>query len=306
MAFPAILPYRLRRRLAEAWYRRAVGRIFLTPPIGDPQAGVIFVSMLCHADVAAYLVAIKSICARVGLGRHVVIDDGSLTAKDQVLLAHHLRGLRIVPIASVDTGSCPRGGTWERLLTILDLSREAYVIQVDADLLALGPMTEVADAIAANRAFTLSGDEDCVGLVSMAEIAALSRANSTDHVQTHAQIAMGGCPELADHRYGRGCSGFAGFPRNTAGRALAERLSTLMEARLGAKWRDWGSEQVCSNFVIANFPQALMLPYGRYISYLGRQAPGEVALVHFLGSFRYRGGHYTKLSARFAESLPRR
>src|SRR3546814_1079040 len=78
----------------------------------------------------------------------------------------------MVSIDDVDTGPCPRGGCWERLLTLLDMRADAYVIQLDSDTIALGDIPEVVEAITSNRSFTLLGDPDSEFL-SFSEMASL-------------------------------------------------------------------------------------------------------------------------------------
>lgn len=111
--------------------------------------------MLCHRDVPPYLLAIKSLYFRVGHGRVVIINDSSLTPDDLTILQSHIPGIVVLDIAGISTGSCPRGGTWERLVKILELSAETYVIQTDADILVSGPIPEVIQSVRENRSFLL-------------------------------------------------------------------------------------------------------------------------------------------------------
>src|SRR3546814_7643275 len=89
----------------------------------------------------------------------VIMDDGTLTDRDRSVLRQHLDNPRIISIRDIDTGPCPRGGTWERLLTILDLCADDYVIQLDSDTVTIGPVPHIQQAIAANSSFTLLGAE---------------------------------------------------------------------------------------------------------------------------------------------------
>src|SRR5205823_6173253 len=61
----------------------------------------------------------------------------------------------IIDFYAISTGLCPRGGTWERLVKLVDLSRESYVIQVDADTLVSAPIAEVIECWRANQSFLL-------------------------------------------------------------------------------------------------------------------------------------------------------
>ncbi len=41
-------------------------------------------------------------------------------------------------LEDIPVGGCQRGGTWERLLYLLDRSETEYAIQLDADTLTVG------------------------------------------------------------------------------------------------------------------------------------------------------------------------
>src|SRR4029077_19902324 len=99
-----------------------------------------------------YLVAIKPIYARLGPALITIINDGSLTSIDRTLLNEHLGDIKYLDAAKINTGRCPCGGTWERLLAILELSSDFYVLQVDADIVALGDLVAVAECVHENRA----------------------------------------------------------------------------------------------------------------------------------------------------------
>lgn len=265
-----------------------------TAPIIAREDGLILFSMIGTRVLYPYLVAVKSLHARLGRGRVVVLDDGTLTREDKRTLAHHCGNPRIISIASVDTGPCPVGGTWERLLTILDLRRDDYVIQFDSDTVTLGPIPQVSEAITANRSFTIRG-EDQAEILPAEKIARLHGGSETTHVQGAIEKRMGeiAIDGVTDLRYVRGCAGFTGFARNPDGRFLAERFSIAAEDMLGAaKWAEWGSEQVTSNFVIANADGALLLPYDRYVNYWNETMPADTRFAHFIGTYRFHNGEY--------------
>tara|TARA_B100000678_G_scaffold289134_1_gene299039 strand:+ start:659 stop:1567 length:909 start_codon:yes stop_codon:yes gene_type:complete len=287
---------KISERLAQARFEQAAQAVLGTPPIATRDDGVILFSMMGTRVLFAYLIAIKSVHASLRKGRVVILDDGTLSREDRALLAHHCDRPEIIPIASVDTGPCPRGGTWERLLTILDLRRDHYVIQIDSDVVAHGAMPEVLQAIDDGRSFTLRGEGDAE-LIDAHGIARRQHVYETTHVQgliekQMDQVKIEGHPNL---RYVRGCSGFAGFAPSQGGRALAEAFSEEADRLLGRpKWSEWGSEQVTSNFVIANEPDPLLLPYDRYMNFWDEGVPPDVRLVHFIGTYRYRRGLYRR------------
>ena len=283
-------------RVGRARFEQAARAVLDTAPIVPREDGVILFSMMGTRVVLPYLLAIKSVHGSLQKGRVVVLDDGTLTPQDRAVLAHHCADPRIIGIREVDTGPCPRGGTWERLLTILDLRRENYVIQVDSDVVARGPMPEVALAIGDGRCFTLRGEAEAE-LMDGAAIARQQQVYETTHVQGLIEQRMDRVtiPGVDHLRYVRGCSGFAGFAPAADGRAVAEAFSAEAERLLGRdKWAEWGSEQVTSNFVIANTADPLLLPYDRYMNFWDEGVPQDARLVHFIGTYRYDRGAYAR------------
>lgn len=293
-------------------HRRLAAGVLKARPIVPADDGVIYFSMIGTRVLLPYLVSIKSLWHQVPRGRVVILDDGTLTDADRKLLAYHLGDPEIRAIAAVDTGECPRGGTWERLLTILDLRADAYVIQVDSDTVTVGPLPEVAAAIDAGRSFTLKG-EAASQILPLATIAAQAIesqrfTNPAAHVQGAIESGMDrlDLPELAAPAYVRGCSGFAGFAPSGEGRRIAEAFSREATALLGAeRWAQWGSEQVTSNFVIANQPDPLLLPYDRYINFWNEGVPQDARFIHFIGTHRFTGGAYADATRRAVAMLPR-
>ena len=137
---------RLKRSWNERLFDREAKTILRTRPLTLRNNSPLFLSMIRHRDVTAYLLAIKSIYTEVGQGRVTIINDGSLMTGDLALLRDHVPGIEVLDIAEITTGSCPRGGTWERLAKIVELSSaNNYVIQVDADILVCRPVPEVVD-----------------------------------------------------------------------------------------------------------------------------------------------------------------
>ena len=201
------------------------------------------------------------------------------------------------------------GGCWERLLAVLDLTADNYVVQLDSDTVTIGGVPEVVEAIAANRSFTLLGDAlaEERGVLSLSDFMAayhpggsgVELAGST-HVQSSIEGHLDRYPETARHRYVRGCAGFAGFARGgRPSRASAEVFSRRAEGIVGRhKWRRWGSEQVASNFLIANSEDPVLLPYSRYSNHWN-EAPGlDSRFVHFVGTHRYSNSEYRRHTER--------
>jgi len=294
------------QRLKQMLHAPLCRGIVSTPPVQPKDDGVVLFSMIGTAVLIPYLVAVKSLHHHLRRGRVMILDDGTLTADDRAVLAHHLGNPVILSIRDVDVGPCPHGGTWERLLTILDLRADDYVIQLDSDTVTVGPVPEVAAAIDANVSFTLLGAEGNIeAILPVAEFArrhfpggAPGQEDREGHIQGATESILTGLqiPGLPDPYYIRGCSGFTGFARG-GDRSLATAFSQACSKLLGdQRWAEWGTEQVTSSFVIANDPGSQVLPPERYTNFWDTPLPADSRMIHFVGSFRYRGFEYAHRS----------
>jgi len=287
---------RVLRKVREARFNREARAVLDTAPVRACDDGVVIFSMIGTRVVLPYLVAAKSLHARLGRGRFAILDDGTLTASDRAMLARHLDDPLILPISRVETGDCPRGGCWERLLTLLELRRENYVIQLDSDTVTLGPVPEIAEAIAGGRDFTLLGGAQSRWQKVGAFVAGLDPALGGSHIQGAIEKAMDrACvPVPALTHYVRGCAGFAGFAPGGLGREAADAFSRSASALLGAdRWAQWGSEQVMSNLIVASEGEPVLLPYDRYLNFWNEPFAAEAAFVHFVGTYRFHRGAYS-------------
>lgn len=294
------------RKLRELQFNRDARAVLGTAPLRAADDGVVLFSMIGTRVVLPYLVAAKSLHARLGRGRFVILDDGTLTATDRAVLAHHLDRPEIRSIADVDLGACPRGGCWERLLTLLELRRDTYVIQLDSDTVTLGPVPELERAIAEGRDFTLLGGDDARWLPVDAYAEDWAALGAGAHVQAKTEAAMARLAAEVGSitHYIRGCAGFAGFAPGGKGREIADSFSTAAAALFGPEvWAQWGSEQVMSNVIIANEGEPVLLPYDRYLNFWNEPFADEAAFVHFVGTYRYHGGAYAAAARRAMAGL---
>jgi hypothetical protein len=294
------LPYSWRTKRAANRHDRSIRAVLDTPPVRAADDGLVLFSMIGTRVLLPYLVAVKSLWHQLERGRIVILDDGSLTAHDKALLDLHCGRPEVIPIATVDTGEFPHGGCWERFLTILDRRADEYWIQLDSDTVTLGPVPELTDAIAANRSFTLLGGTDGeIGALPLREIARTlyPRGPEGGHVQARFESRLGQADCTPGWRYVRGCAGFTGFAAGGAGRDRANRFLTLLVDLIGAESKPiWGTEQIASNFHIANEPDPLLLPSRRYLNYWGEPIGPEAAFVHFVGTHRFAKGAYAHAS----------
>jgi len=295
--------YRTRRALNYYFFNRIVDVVHQTKPIDVKDSNLLILSMISDRDIPMYLMSVKILYHRIGHGRFAVIIDRALPEARRDLLRHHLGGaVEFIILEDIDPGRCQRGGTWERLLTCIDRSATHYVVQVDADTLALDEIPEACEAIAANRAFTLA---DGVPLQTLEEAGQWAmRHHSTDHIVDATERAFTRHPHRTELKYIRGSSGFAGFAQGAVTRALAEDFHVEMEELLGhARWREWGTEQVASNFVVANSADPLALPWPAYATIGAETALHRSRFGHFIGSERFVGQRFARMGVRLLREL---
>ena len=309
MNMTGLMPHRWRVKREAGRHNQAIADVLDTAPIVPRQDGLVLFSMIGTAVLLPYLVAVKSVWHHLRRGRVVIMDDGTLTGEDRAVLAHHLGDPEIIALKSVDTAAFPVGGTWERLLTILDNRTADYWIQLDSDTVCLGLMPEVEDAIARNRSFVfLGGAEGEVGPLPLGEFRPHFYAGGAEegHVQTRIESRLDSVDSARGWKYVRGCSGFAGFAAAGPGRPLAAAFLTEMERMIGREdTAIWGTEQVTSNFVLANEPDPVVLPYARYMNYWAQDWGAETRFVHFVGTHRHDNGAYVAASRQAIDALAR-
>ena len=307
MNMSSLLPHRWRSKRDATRHAEAITGILDTAPIVPKQDGVVLFSMIGTAVLLPYLVAVKSLWGELQRGRVAILDDGTLTAQDRAILAHHCGDPEIMRIADVVLGEFPKGGTWERLITILDRRSSEYWIQIDSDTVTLGPVPEVADAIARNRSFLFLGEIEAEdGPLPLAQFHKrfYPEGAKDNHVQSRIESQFNTIDAKRDWKYVRGCSGFAGFAAMGAGRGLASAFLTEMKAMIGEDdVTIWGTEQVTSNFVIANETTPAVLPYDRYLNYWNEDWGDEATFLHFIGTHRHDNGAYVRASIAAIERL---
>lgn len=299
--------YRLRDSLNRARLARACQGIYDTPPVRtDPQSDLLLFTQLQHKDVLLALLAFKSFAKRVPIGSLGILDDGSLTTSDRKLLAAHLPGVAFYSLSQVQVQTCPTGGCWERLLWIAKLSREHYVVQLDSDTLTLADLPDVVACVKQRRSFVIgTWDNQILEPMSVRQADAtkhLASQPGMPHVQLLAEANFNAIEDWEELRYVRGCAGFAGFARQSVDQDFIERVSRQMMSVLGDSWRKWGSEQVMSNIVVANAPNAVVLPHPKHCD-CTKFREDVSAFVHFIGSCRFTGDTYRRLASQVIAEL---
>jgi hypothetical protein len=295
--------YRIRTRLKRLKHDFRCRKIRETPPLQIKYAPLKILSMVSHQDLTMYLVAVKSFYRQVREGSLVIINDGSLTSADITILSQHLGSPEILRMQDVQTDACPKGGCWERLLTVIDFSAKNYVIQLDSDTLTRAAVPEVVGCYRANRSFIL-GTNMGRSIVSLPEASEFVRDATRDHVQIFAERNFVRLKNAQNLRYVRGSAGFAGFAKGAFARQPVEEFSTAMTELIGAtKWSEWGSEQVTSNYTLANSPNAMVLPYPKYAGFNPDLDLSVNVFLHFIGTYRFTRGVYARESVRIVREL---
>jgi len=287
--------FRLRRYLNYVKFDRQTRRVLDTPPIQYKEAPLAIVSMVSNLDPQMYIIAVKSLYRRLGRGKIVAIVDADMPQASRDLIRRHLVQVEFVHLEDINPGKCQRGGTWERVFYCVNRSEREYVIQIDADVSCFGELGEVTSCVDQNRSFTLA---EGLPKLPLAEWPAMWAANPGKHiVNTFEQRAS----EYADAKsrlYVRGSSGFAGFAVGAFDTRRLEEFHAEMLAIHGGRWKEWGTEQIASNYVVANSPGSLPLPHPKYSTYTGGQIPDACSALHFIGSYRFKDGVFSGLCNR--------
>jgi hypothetical protein len=290
--------FRLKKRWAYYGLGVAQRPVLRTPPIvlGN-GGGPILISQLCHRDVLMYLVAVKSFVRFLPAYRVCIVNDGSLDEGDRDVLRTHIPGIEIFDAKDFRSERYPKGGCWERLAALIRFCGEGYVMQLDADTVTLNVPQEVCDSVSAKTPFTL-GTEQGPKIVAASEAAVLAeqfRSEGDEHVQTLAELALGEFSDMPGLRYVRGCAAFTGIPEKALELDDIESWAERFEAIMGSRWREWGTEQFMSNFLIANLADTRVLTWPHYAGCSHAIHPEQV-FVHFLGYCRFKGLRYHRLS----------
>jgi hypothetical protein len=293
---------KLTERLHRAQFSWAVGAIRNTAPLRPGQNNFMALSMVQHRDVLPYLLALKSFARFLPPARVVLVADPTLDANDRDVLRNHVPHIEFREAAEFQREGIPKGGCWERLNAISEYAKDTYVVQLDADTVALHDMPEVRQAIQQGVSFSL-GTEDVQPIISCAEAAewAKPRLDGQDHTQLIAESKLDGFDPDGKFRYARACAGFAGFAPGSISPALVAQISSRMAALVGPQWSEWGTEQFTSNLIVCSSPGARLLPHPTYC-HPGRKTAATVFL-HFIGFVRFANSLYSTVARQISKDL---
>jgi hypothetical protein len=256
-------------------------------------------SMLCKRDFYQYIVSIYSLCQFVSPEKIVVVNDGSLELWHINMLREKIPDIEILDGKDYVDERMPTYTSWRRLLAIESLVQNYYVIQLDADLFIRNNIDEVLAAYKSNISFILGTSESDLISLEDAQQRAENRSSDSQHVQHLAELNMPVLRQLGLDSYIRGCAGFTGFAKGSFNKEQLADISRCMFEVIGDSWRIWGSEQVCTNLLIANQTSPQVLPL-KYYDSVERYAV-SLKLIHFIGPIRFKGFIYNRLAAGFVK-----
>lgn len=300
--------FKLKNQISRLlFYNSVIGILKTRPTFTSADQSVALLTQLQHKDVLLAIVAFKSFTRQIPVGVFYILNDGSLNDQDIDLLTKHFPGVRLLAMKNAHSTQCPKGGCWERLLSIANLVKDHYVIQLDSDTLTLDAISEVSECIKLNKSFVIGtwDNQDFESMIFRQSKAAelISRSDKQQHVQPSAEANFDKLERFDSLKYVRGCAGFSGFARGSFNLEFVEEISVQMAAALGERWSEWGSEQVMSNIVVANSPNARVLPHPKYCD-CTKISIGETAFIHFIGSCRFTNGIYRTLARMAIAKLP--
>ena len=301
------LTQRIHRRARTSFFRwrylRVVRKILDTKPLVQGSTPFLLLSMVHKRDVLSYLLAVKSFARLATPAKIVVVCDPSLGRVEKDILRKHIPHVELRAADEFVHPNIPRGGTWERLYAISAYTEHHYVVQLDADTLTTQPVPEVMKAITESRGFVL-GERTAQQFMTLSETAANAQPGMKSpplHIQTIVEANIDSVALPAEARYVRGCSGFTGFPRSTHMREQLLDFSTRMQQKFGKDWIRWGTEQITSNYIVANAANPVILPFPKYGT--PDVADKQTAFFHFIGSMRFVNDRYRKTSKQVLKEL---
>lgn len=293
---------KITERLHRARFNWEVNAISKTPALSPGKENFIALSMVHHRDVFPYLLALKSFARFLQPARVVMVADPTIDAYDRAVLRDHVPHIEIRDAKEFHRDGIPKGGCWERLTAISDYAQNDYVVQLDADTVALRDLPMVRRAIRQAYSFTLS-TEDVQPILSCIEAAewAKPRLDGQDHTQLTAEASLDRFDREGKFRYARGCAGFAGFAKGHINPELVRHISVRMSELVGSQWSAWGTEQFASNLIVCSSPNARLLPHPEHC-HPGRMTDAT-AFLHFIGYVRFASGLYATTARQICRDL---
>jgi hypothetical protein len=273
-------------------------------------------TMLSARDVPMYLVAIKSFLRFYRSVAVVVHSDGSLEQHHEDRILRHVPGVEIIRFDAADELARQSVGkdspiwrirsidvSYRRLIDSALWSRTSKRIIIDADTLVLHPPVEVIEWIERSYVPFLMGQPprpraggEGPGSRGPKNVQTVFKEN----LEAIA-AAMGQAPRFLDGSTG-------GFYGCAAEDLRIDRVESLIRTctDLGVPMHQWGGEQ-CVVIYLLSAAGAVRLDPERYVNFYVDcvEKADRAAFLHFLGTYRFLGRLYPRLSARVVHDLAR-
>lgn len=286
-------------------YLATAKEIVSTPPALPGSMDFTLLSMVHQRDVFSYLVAAKSFIQFANPKRIVVVCDPSIGEADKAILLQQIPHLVLRHADEFTHADVPRGGTWERLYAISGYCAEDYVVQLDADTITCQKNSAVLNCISSKIGFSI-GEIPNQKIQDFAETSRIGKEiidmnlRNPPHIQASCEAIMAELGLPNEMRYVRGCAGFTGFPCDPLMRQKLINFSSVMTEKFGARWKEWGTEQVTSNYLVASCPGTVVLPFPDYCT--PDVETESTVFLHFIGPMRFINNRYRNLTKIFIDS----
>jgi hypothetical protein len=296
---------RVRSKIIREWNRslliKECKRIKNLSPLSQGSMNFTLLSMVHRRDVLPYLLAVRSFSSFLNPDKIYMLCDPSITISDRLLVQRQIPHIRFLEAHDFRSALTPSGGCWERINAISHLVSDSYVVQLDADTLTYEFPSEVDHAIQQNRSFVLgeSRDGKVIDFFQASSNASAHQSEAT-HIQHLCEFSLRQLV-IKKNLYVRGCAGFSGFTPQKDMREQVTDFSVRMAAIVGDRWREWGTEQVCSNFVVANQNDPVVLPFPSYGN--PDEQNGSRIFSHFIGSIRFESNEYSRSARSLIDNL---
>lgn len=281
----------LTERFNRLLFQRAVKGILKTPPIGSGKNHFAALSMVHHRDVLPYLLAIKTFAHHASPKRIFLIADPSLDETDRKTIRQHIPYIEILEAIDFRRATLPIGGTWERLSAIAVLCQEVAIVQLDADTMTFGFPEEVVQGMINNQSFIIRSERNVeIQTLDAAAEYGKKLTFSSNHIQAVSEACFLQLRNWENYHYVRGCSGFTGFSKGAINQEMLSELSDSMRSIHGARWDEWGTEQVSSNILAASAADAFLLSHPNYCN--ADWCTNDTIVAHYIGYARHVNRSY--------------
>ena len=302
MGLLSVLIPKVKRECIKCRYYRAACKFRSTQPVVQGKLPFILLSVGQKRDAIPYLVAVRSFARHANPQRVATICSRSIDRRNRKTFCACTLQIELRDAIEFTDPRIPKAGKLERLSAIAGYASESCIRQTDSDNAKVNSVPEAVEAVISGTAFVLGGgpNEGPLALVQTFEQAKAIEV-SWGKTQELADIKMAELDRPADEKYVRSCSGSTGFPRSADMLLKLFAYSVEMRHLAGDRWAEWGTEQVTSNYLVANSQGVKILPLRKYGK--PNYATSEMAFFHFIGYTRYVDDMYESTPRQIIQAL---